>query len=95
MAQSKAHMEATGRYEKKAYDKILLRIRKDAGLRGRIHRKIPFWTISSAKSCAKRDFRRKPGIACRPRKRLVPDFCEIVENRNFSWINRRKSPLKV
>ena len=32
MAQSKAHMEATGRYEKKAYDKILLRIRKDAGL---------------------------------------------------------------
>lgn len=32
MAQSKAHMEATGRYEKKAYDKILLRIRKDADL---------------------------------------------------------------
>ena len=34
MAQSKAHIEATGRYEKKAYDKILLRIRKDADLNG-------------------------------------------------------------
>ena len=34
-------------------------------LRGRIHRKIPFWAISSAESCVKRDFRRKPWIACR------------------------------
>lgn len=29
MAQSKAHQAATQRYEAKAYDKILLRIRKD------------------------------------------------------------------
>lgn len=29
MAQSKAHKEATRRFESKAYDKILLRIRKD------------------------------------------------------------------
>jgi len=32
IAQTKAHIEATGRYEKKAYDKILLRLRKDADL---------------------------------------------------------------
>ncbi len=38
MAQSKAHMEATGRYEKKAYDKILLRMRKDANLNGDVIR---------------------------------------------------------
>ena len=29
MPASKAHIAATGRYEKKAYDKVLLRIRKD------------------------------------------------------------------
>ena len=29
MAQSKAHIKATTRYESKAYDKICLRIRKD------------------------------------------------------------------
>lgn len=29
MAQSKAHIKATGKYEKKAYDKVLLRLRKD------------------------------------------------------------------
>lgn len=29
MAQSKAHIQATTRYEKKAYDKILVRLRKD------------------------------------------------------------------
>ena len=44
-----------------------------------------FWTISSAKSCAKRDFRRKPSFACRLGKRPVPDFYEIVEIRNFLW----------
>ncbi len=38
MAQSKAHMEATGRFEKKAYDKILFRIRKDAELNGNMIR---------------------------------------------------------
>lgn len=38
MSQTKAHIEATGRYEKKAYDKILLRIRKDAGLNGDVIR---------------------------------------------------------
>ena len=32
--QSEAHIAATGRYEKKAYDKILLRIRKDSPLNG-------------------------------------------------------------
>ena len=64
-------------------------------VRGRIHRKIPFWAISSAESCAKSDFRRKPLFACQLEKRLVPDFCEIVEIRNFSWMNRCKSPLKV
>ena len=64
-------------------------------IRGRIHRKIPFWAISSAKSCAKRDFRRKPSFACRLGKRPVPDFYEIVEIRNFLWINKCKSPLKV
>ena len=63
--------------------------------RGRIHRKIPFWAISSGESCAKRDFRRKPWIACRPGKRLVSDFREIVKNRNFSRIDRRKIPSKV
>ena len=36
-----------------------------ATFRGRIHRKIPFWAISSGESYAKRDFRRKPWIACR------------------------------
>lgn len=34
MAQSKAHIEATGRYEKKTYDNIRFRIRKDAELNG-------------------------------------------------------------
>ena len=34
MAQTKAHMEATTRYNKKAYDNIQLRIRKDAELSG-------------------------------------------------------------
>lgn len=34
MAQSKAHMAATSRYEQKAYDKILLRLRKDAEVNG-------------------------------------------------------------
>lgn len=29
MAQSRAHKEATQRYEQKAYDKVLLRLRKD------------------------------------------------------------------
>ena len=29
MAASKAHLEATARFEAKAYDKILLRLRKD------------------------------------------------------------------
>ena len=29
--QTKAHIQATNRYEKKAYDKITLRIRKDGG----------------------------------------------------------------
>lgn len=38
MAQSKAHIEATGRYEKKAYDKILLRMRKDASINGDVIR---------------------------------------------------------
>ena len=32
MATTKAHIAATGRYEKKAYDKVLLRIRKDGDL---------------------------------------------------------------
>ena len=32
MAQNKAHIEITDRFEKKAYDKILLRIRKDADI---------------------------------------------------------------
>lgn len=32
MAQSKAHIKATIRYESKAYDKILLRLRKDGEL---------------------------------------------------------------
>ena len=71
-------------------------LRAGAGsLRGRIHRKIPFWAISSGESCAKRDFRRKLRTACRLGKRLVPDFCKIFENRNFLWINRRKTHLKV
>lgn len=30
MAQSKAHIEATNRYNQKAYDRILLKVRKDA-----------------------------------------------------------------
>lgn len=34
MAQTKAHMEATGRYNKKAYDRIELKLRKDAELNG-------------------------------------------------------------
>ena len=38
MAQSKAHIDATGRYEKKAYDKILLRIRKDSAVNGDVIR---------------------------------------------------------
>ena len=29
MTATKAHIKATGKYEKKAYDKVLLRIRKD------------------------------------------------------------------
>lgn len=32
MAQSKAHIEATNRYNQKAYDRILLKVRKDADL---------------------------------------------------------------
>lgn len=40
MPQTKAHIAATGRYEAKAYDKILLRIRKDG--------KITKETISNA-----------------------------------------------
>lgn len=34
MAQTKAHMEATGRYNKKAYDRIELKLRKDADING-------------------------------------------------------------
>lgn len=34
MPQSKAHMEATGRYNKKAYDRIELKLRKDAEING-------------------------------------------------------------
>jgi len=34
MAQSKAHMAATSRYEQKAYDKLLIRLRKDAEVNG-------------------------------------------------------------
>ena len=34
MAQTKAHMEATTRYNKKAYDRIELKLRKDADLNG-------------------------------------------------------------
>ena len=30
MAQSKAHMEATGRYNKKAYERIAFDVRRDA-----------------------------------------------------------------
>ena len=33
-----------------------------------------------------------PQIACRPGKRLVPDFCEIVEILNFLWMNRGNPP---
>ena len=32
MSQSKAHIRATTKYESKAYDKILIRIRKDGDL---------------------------------------------------------------
>ena len=80
---------------KKAFLFVLAYLLDKGILRGRIHRKIPFWAISSAESCAKSDFRRKPLFACQLEKRLVPDFCEIVEIRNFSWMNRCKSPLKV
>lgn len=38
MAQSKAHMEATGRYNKKAYDRIELKLRKDSELNGNLIR---------------------------------------------------------
>lgn len=38
MAQSKAHMEATGRYNKKAYDRIELKLRKDSELNGNVIR---------------------------------------------------------
>ncbi len=38
MAQSKAHMEATNRFNKKAYDNIQLRVRKDAELNGDVIR---------------------------------------------------------
>lgn len=38
MAQSKAHIDATSRYEKKAYDKILLRMRKDSSTNGDVIR---------------------------------------------------------
>lgn len=34
MPQSKAHMEATDRYNQKAYDNISLRLRKDADVTG-------------------------------------------------------------
>ncbi len=40
MAQSKAHMEATTRYNKKAYDRIELKLRKDTDINGetiRVH----------------------------------------------------------
>ena len=32
MAQTRAHIEATTRYESKAYDKIQVRVRKDSSL---------------------------------------------------------------
>jgi len=38
MAQSKAHIAANNRYEKKAYDKISLRLRKDSDINGDIIR---------------------------------------------------------
>ena len=38
MAQSKAHMEATTRYNKKAYDRIELKLRKDAEITGDVLR---------------------------------------------------------
>ncbi len=38
MAQSKAHMAATNRYNKKAYDRIELKLRKDADLNGDVVR---------------------------------------------------------
>lgn len=34
MPQSKAHIDATRRYEKKAYDHVQLRVRKDAEING-------------------------------------------------------------
>ena len=34
MAQSRAHIAATERYNKKAYDRILLKLRKDADING-------------------------------------------------------------
>ncbi|MEG1562559.1 MAG: hypothetical protein RR365_02340 [Bacteroides sp.] len=34
MAQSKAHIEANTRYNKKAYDRIELKLRKDSSLNG-------------------------------------------------------------
>ena len=34
MAQTKAHIAATERYNKKAYDRILLKLRKDADING-------------------------------------------------------------
>ena len=34
MAQSAAHMEATGRYNKKAYDRVELKLRKEADING-------------------------------------------------------------
>ena len=38
MAQTKAHMEATTRYNKKAYDRIELKLRKDAEINGDVLR---------------------------------------------------------
>ena len=38
MAQRKAHMEATTRYNKKAYDRIELKLRKDADFSGDVLR---------------------------------------------------------
>ena len=38
MAQTKAHMEATTRYNKRAYDRIELKLRKDADINGEVLR---------------------------------------------------------
>ena len=38
MAQSKAHMDATNRFNKKAYDRIQMSVRKDADINGDVIR---------------------------------------------------------